>query len=83
MHVVTLHEVEEALRTSDPSTLREMAHQFARSHIEACALTSREGDCAHIAEQATQDRIDSLDVDRLAAMLAPSAWTALWLEERL
>lgn len=83
MRVVTLHEVEEALRTSDPGTLREMAHQLARSHVALCGLTSTEGDCAHISEEATQDRIDALEVDRLAALLAPSAWTALWLEERM
>jgi hypothetical protein len=60
-----------------------MAHQLARSHVALCGLTSREEDCAHIPEEATQDRIDALEVDRLAALLAPSAWTALWLEERL
>jgi hypothetical protein len=83
MHVVTFHEVEEALRESDPGTLREMAHQLARSHVALCRLTSQKGDCSHISESATQDRIDSLEVDGLASLLAPSAWTALWLEERL
>ena len=83
MRVVTLHEVEEALRKSDPGTLREMAHQLAHSHVAMCGLTSREGDCSHISESATQDRIDGLEVDRLVSLLAPSAWTALWLEERL
>jgi hypothetical protein len=83
MRVVTLDEVEEALRRADPSTLREMAHQLAHSHVALCGLTSREGDCSHIPESATRDRIDGLEVDRLASLLAPSAWTALWLGERL
>lgn len=83
MRVVTLHEVEEALRKVDPGTLREMAHQLARSHMALCGLTSQEGGCSHISESATQDRIDALEVDQLASLLAPSAWTALWLGERL
>lgn len=83
MRVVTLHEVEEVLRAADSGTLREMAHQLARSHVALCGLTSKESDCAHISEEATQDRIDALEVDRLVSLLAPSAWAALWLEERL
>jgi hypothetical protein len=83
MGVVTLHEVEGTLRTGDPSPLREITHQTAHSHIALCGLTSKKGDCAHISEEATQDRIDARKVDPLAAMLAPSHWTALWLEERL
>ena len=83
MSVVTFSKVEEALRESDPVMLREMAHQLARGHVVLCGLTSREGDCAHFSPSETQDRIDSLEVEELASLLAPSAWTALWLEERL
>ncbi len=83
MNIVTLHELEEALRDCDPATLREMTHQLARSHVALCGLTSRESDCSHITEEETEDRIGTLEVEKLATLLAPSAWTALWLQGRV
>ena len=83
MQVTTLHEVEEALRVTDPNTLREMAHQLARSHVTLCGLTSKVGDCSHIAEEETRDRVDALDATQLAAILAPAAWVSINLHSQL
>jgi hypothetical protein len=73
----TLHEVEDTFRTIDPDTLRKMAHQLAKNHVTVCGLTSREGDCSHIAEEETRDRIDKLDPSQLATLLAPTAWISM------
>jgi hypothetical protein len=74
MQTATLHEVEEALLAIDPDTLREMAHSVAQSHVIACELTSRQGDCSHITDEETRGRIDNLDPAQLVALLAPTAW---------
>ena len=83
MQVVTLEEVDEALRATDPDTLREMAHQLAQSHVTVCGLTSRAGDCSHIADHETRARIDELDPAQLASLLAPVAWLSLDVHSRL
>ncbi|MFP3913713.1 MAG: hypothetical protein ACLFWM_02480 [Actinomycetota bacterium] len=80
---VTLHEAEEALRQVEPETLREMGYQLARSHISICELTSRVGDCAHLAGDEVRDRVDALTGDQLATLLAPTAWMAADLHQRL
>lgn len=83
MQITTLHEVEEALRDVDPLTLREMAYQIAHSHATVCGLTSSEGECAHVPDQETRDRVDGLTGHELAAMLAPSAWVSIELHTHL
>lgn len=83
MNVTTLHELEESLHEIDPGTLREMAYQVARSHIEVCELTSKIGDCAHIGEDDVRDRVDSSTVAELAELLAPTAWMSIELHHRL
>jgi hypothetical protein len=77
MEASTLHEVEEALRAMDPNALREMAHQLAHSHVAVCGLTSREGDCSHIAEEEIRDRVAKLDPSQLVSLVAPTAWSAM------
>lgn len=81
--MTTLHETEELLRAMDPDTLREMGYELARSHISVCELTSQIGDCAHISPAEIRDRVDGLTADRLAALLAPTAWMATDLHERI
>jgi hypothetical protein len=83
MNVTTLHEVEESLRSIDHETLREMAYQVARSHIDVCELTSTIGDCAHIEDDEIRDRVDASTVAELASLLAPTAWTSIELHRRL
>ena len=83
MNVTTLHEVEESLRELDPETLREMAYQVARSHIDVCELTSTIGDCAHIKADEIRDRVDSSSLAELAGLLAPTAWMSIELHSRL
>lgn len=83
MQVTTLHDVEAALRTVDPETLQEMVHQMAHSHATLCKLTSSAGDCGHIPPDETRDRVDSLEVAQLAALLAPSAWISIDLHSRI
>lgn len=83
MNVTTLHEVEESLREIDPETLREMAYQVARSHIDVCELTSKIGDCAHIGDDDIRDRVDSSTLAELADLLAPTAWISIELYRRL
>ncbi len=77
MQMNTFGEGEDALRNTDLDTLRELAYRVAQSHVAVCGLTSREGDCSHIPEQDTRNRIDKLDRSQLVAVLAPFAWTAL------
>lgn len=83
MTVTTLHEVEESLRALDPDTLREMVYQTARSHINVCQLTSQVGGCAHISDDETRDRVESMSVGELAAVLGPTAWISIDLHQRL
>lgn len=83
MSVVTLHEVEEAVRRIEPDTLREMVFQVAHGHTTVCELTSRIGDCAHIDSNEIRDRVDALTVAQLAAILAPSAWMSIDLHRRV
>lgn len=81
--MTTLHQVEEALREMEPDALHEMGYQLARSHVSVCELTSRVGDCAHIGPDDIRDRVDGLTVEQLAALLAPTAWMATDLHERI
>jgi hypothetical protein len=60
-----------------------MVYQAARSHITVCELTSKVGDCAHIASDETRGRVDGLSVAQLAAILAPTAWMSIDLHHRL
>lgn len=83
MQEATLHEVQEVIRATDPDTLKEMAHQLSQSHVALCQLTSRAGDCSHIAEQETEDRIDDLDPSQLASLLTPAAWISTHVHARL
>lgn len=83
MNVTTLHEVEQSLRETDPETLREMAYQVARSHIDVCELTSKIGDCAHITDDEIRDRVDASTLAELAGLLAPNAWMSIELHRRL
>lgn len=48
MHVTTLHEVEEALRSLDPEDLHEMGYRMALSHKALCGVASQIGGCGHI-----------------------------------
>ena len=83
MQVTTLHEAEEALRSLDPDTLREMAYQLGRSHTAICRITSKLGEAAHVSEQETRDRIDALGPAELATILAPTAWVSVELHAHL
>jgi hypothetical protein len=83
MQVTTLPEVEEKLQEFDPDTLREMAYQVAHSHVTVCELTSKIGGCAHISAEQTRNRVDSLSVAEIAAILAPSAWMSIDLHRRI
>jgi hypothetical protein len=79
MQVTTLHEVEEALRSLDLGTLREMAYQLGRSHAAVCRITSKLGEAAHVSEQETRDRVDQLGPAELTTILAPTAWLSVKL----
>lgn len=83
MTVTTLREIEDSLRQLDPDTLREMVYRIADNHITVCDLTSRVGGCAHVGHEETRDRIEGLSVERLAAILAPTAWMSVDLHRRL
>lgn len=83
MQVTTLPEVEQSLRSLDPDTLRYMASQLAHNHARFCALTSSEGDCSHVPDIETQDRIDQMDAAQLASLLAPTAWVSMDLHRRI
>lgn len=83
MTVTTLHEVEESLRRMDPDTLREMVFQAAHSHITICELTSRVGGCSHVEADETRDRVNSLTIAQIAAILAPTVWMSIDLHQRI
>lgn len=83
MQVTTLPEVEASLRALEPETLRDMALQLAFNHERFCTLTSTEGDCAHVAQNETRDRIDRMTTADLASLLAPMAWLSMDLHRRI
>lgn len=83
MHVTTLHEVEEALRSLDPEDLHEMGYRMALSHKALCGVTSQIGGCGHIEDGDIRDRVDALDTVHLAELLAPMAWVSIDLGDHL
>ncbi|HEX6301351.1 MAG TPA: hypothetical protein VF148_12860 [Acidimicrobiia bacterium] len=60
-----------------------MVYQVAQSHVRVCELTSLVGDCAHIGVDAIRDRVEDLDPEQMAAILAPTAWMAVDLHRRI
>lgn len=79
----TPHEIERSLGDLDQETLREMVYQVAQSHIRVCELTSRVGDCSHIGRDEIRERVEDLELDQMAAILAPTAWMAVDLHRRI
>jgi hypothetical protein len=83
MQVTDLPVVEAKLQDVDPETLREMVYQIAHSHVTVCELTSKIGGCAHVTAEETRRRVDTLTVDQLAVILAPSAWMSIDLHRTI
>lgn len=79
----TPREIERSLEDLDQETLREMVYQVAQSHIRVCELTSRVGDCSHIGRDEIRERVEDLELDRMTAILAPTAWMAVDLHRRI
>lgn len=79
----TPREIEKSLEDLDQETLREMVYQVAQSHIRVCELTSRVGDCSHIGRDEIRERVEDLELDQMAAILAPTAWMAVDLHRRI
>lgn len=79
----TPHEIARSLEDLDQETLREMVYQVAQSHIRVCELTSRVGDCSHIARDEIRERVEDLELDQMASILAPTAWMAVDLHRRI